>query len=414
MCQFSQHSLLSYLSTYQQLHQRHIDDMAVEIAKFHMSIEKATTDSTFGTPEDIHYWSTDNFEQIEANTEAKGDLLILDKIKAWSKAEYSKKNAQFIQRENHGFVRECHGDMHLDNMVLINGKVTIFDGIDFNKHLRWIDIMSEVAFVAMDLRNRGYPEFANRFINLYLQHIGDYNGLSVLNYYLVYRAIVRAKIAALRISQKHLSKAEEKKLQKEFKSYIELCSCYILKLDVALIITHGLSGSGKSTYTESLFESIGAIRIRSDVERKRLRGYEASEHTHSPINEGIYTEQSSLATYTRLVDLSKSILNSGYPVIVDACFLQRKQRDEFHMLASDLQKPFIILAFQATEEILKERIITRAKNKCDSSEANLEVLNFQLNNYELLNDGEKINTIIINTEEDIQISEVVKSIVNRM
>lgn len=414
MRQFSQQSLLSYLSVHNQLLLQHIDDMAKEIAEFHLRIDKVSAEGKLGTPEDIDYWVTDNFEQIESNHKDENNLSLLKTIKSWSKEEYLESYTRLQKRRADGFIRECHGDMHLGNMVVIDDAVTIFDGIDFNEHLRWIDVMSEVAFVTMDLCDRGHIEFANRFINLYLQHTGDYEGLRIFKYYLVYRAIVRAKVALLRISQKHLSEIQEKKILSEFRSYIELASRYTKGNNVALIITYGLSGSGKSTFTESLLELIGAIRLRSDVERKRLYGYAPSERTQSCVNEGIYTQQSSKATYTRLASLSKAILNSGYSVIVDACFLQRGQRDKFYMLASDLQVPFIVLEFQAVEDILKQRIITRAKDKCEPSEADLDVLNSQLKKYVPLSEDEKNNTIVINTEEDVQISAIAKAINNRM
>ncbi len=410
MRQFSQQSLLSYLSAHGQLLQQHIDEMAKEIAEFHLCIDKISAEGKLGTPEDIDYWVTDNFEQIESNHKDENNLSLLKIIKTWSKEEYLDKYTRLQKRRADGFIRECHGDMHLGNMVVNDHRVTIFDGIDFNEHLRWIDVMSEVAFVTMDLCDRGHTEFANRFINLYLQHTGDYEGLGVFKYYLVYRAIVRAKVALLRISQKHLSETQEKNILSEFRSYIELASQYIAEHKVVLIITYGLSGSGKSTFTESLLELIGAIRLRSDVERKRLYGYVASKHTQSRVNEVIYTQQSSRETYKRLANLSKSILESGYSVIVDACFLERELRDEFRILAAELGLPFIILEFQATENCLKQRLITRAKDKCEPSEADIEVLHSQLGKYVPLDENEKMYTISINTEEDVHISDIAKAI----
>ena len=414
MRQFSQQSLLSYLSTHDQLLKQHIDDMAKEIAEFHMCIEKVPAKDSLGTPEDIYYWVTDNIEQIGSNLKEKSGLSMLNNIKKWSESEYRNKYNQLQQRRWDGFIRECHGDMHLGNMVLIKDKVTIFDGIDFNEHLRWIDVMSEVAFVTMDLSDRGHPDFANRFINLYLQHTGDYEGLNVFQYYLVYRAMVRAKVALLRISQKHLTATQEREIKSEFTSYLELASSYIANQKVALIITVGLSGSGKSTYTEPLLESIGAIRIRSDIERKRLYGYNALEHTQSQLNEGIYSEQASKTTYSKLADLSKAILKAGYSVIVDACFLQRELREKFHALANKLQATFIILEFQATETTLKERIINRAKDKSEPSEADLQVLTSQLNKFVCLNEDEKKNAIVVDTEIVVKISELAKELENRV
>ena len=414
MKQFSQQSLLSYLSTQNQLKQHSIDEMAKGVANFHMRIDNTPSNESLGSPEDIHYWVSDNYSQIIASLIDEEDSSNLEKIKNWSDTEYHKKYNQFKQRRENGFVRECHGDMHLGNMAIIEDKVTIFDGIDFNEHLRWIDVISEVAFVSMDLHYRGHSEYANRFINLYLQYTGDYEGLKLLKYYLMYRAIVRAKVALLRIAQKDLSSLKEQAILKEFKSYLALASRYTEKQEIALIITHGLSGSGKSTHTEKLLESLGAVRIRSDVERKRMYGYASTENTQSTLNEGIYAPQSSKETYARLTDLANIILTSGFSVIVDACFLQHEIRQEFYRLAVKLQVAFIILDFQASEEVLKQRIIDRSKDRTDPSEADLAVLYSQLKKHEQLDEQENYNTIVIDTEKELRIHELSTTIENRI
>jgi aminoglycoside phosphotransferase family enzyme/predicted kinase len=410
MQQFSQRNLLSNLASQKQLLQNHINEMAEEIAEFHASIKCISDANLLGTPEDIFYWVADNFNQIIQYQDDENTHDIVKSIQSWSEDIGRKLYSTFQQRRDDGFVRECHGDMHLGNMVLIGTKVTIFDGIDFNEHLRWIDVMSEVAFVTMDLTDRGYMEYANRFINLYLQYSGDYEGLQVFKYYLVYRAIVRAKVAILRISQKNLSATESSNAQEEFRSYVQLANLYFEKKNISLIITYGLSGSGKSTYTEKILESIGAVRIRSDVERKRQHGYSFSDDTGSSINQGIYSQKASEQTYTRLFELAKTILSAGYSVIVDACFLQSTVRDRFRNLAQDQSVSFVILEFQAKENVLKQRIMSRSNDKNEPSEADLNVLSHQLKTYEPLDMNENVYAITVDTEKHIEIRELVKII----
>ncbi len=414
MRQFPQSSLLSYLSVHNQLSKKNIDDMAREISDFHLHIDKNPSNAVLGSPEDIHHWVSDNFQQIESNLTDDKSSSLLKSIKNWSENEYDKKYNQFQKRRDNKFIRECHGDMHLDNMVLIEDKVTIFDGIDFNEHLRWIDVISEVAFVMMDLSNRGHPEYASRFLNLYLQHTGDYEGLSILKYYLVYRAVVRAKVALLRISQKSLSTIDKEKTQQEFNSYLTLASEYISDYKNALIITHGFSGSGKSTHTEKLLESLNAVRVRSDVERKRLYGFESSQHTQSNVNQGVYNTQSTIDTYERLEKLSKVILTSGFTVIVDACFLNYEIRQKFYKHAEELKVPFIVLDFQASEDALKKRITFRAKDRLEPSEADYEVLQYQLENHCPFKKQEKPYVIVVDTEKEAQVSQITSAIKNHM
>lgn len=187
-------------------------------------------------------------------------------------------------------------------------------------------MISEVAFVVMDLQERGMSHFAYRFLNRYLTQIGDYQGLSLLRYYLIYRALVRTKVALLRWQQ-------HKNLQdfQEAKTYADLAENFSKPKSPLLVITHGFSGSGKSTISAQLAESLGMIHCRSDVERQRLLGTSPGENR--AINQGNYSAAKILFIYQKLADLAGTMLNAGFSVIVDAAFLQREQRILFQQLA---------------------------------------------------------------------------------
>ena len=410
MRQFSQDGLLTTLSAKQQLLSKHIDELATTISNFHQNIPSNSEDDEFGSPQDLHYWTIDCFNQIETLLENKKDFAVEKSIRHWVEKEYEQKNNIFYSRKMQGFVRECHGDLHLGNMVLLDDKVVIFDGIEFNKHLYWIDVMSEIAFLVMDLTKVNYPNYSYRFLNHYLQVTGDYGGLRILKYYLVYRSIVRCKTSLLCIAQGEMHTTRVKHLQSEYEAYLNLALSYTKMKQVALIITYGLSGSGKSTYAETLSERLCAIHLRSDIERKRIYGYGATQSSESEIGEGIYTQESTEKTYARLVSLSKSIANSGFTVIMDACFLLKKQRDAVRELADNLSIPFVILELQAKENTLKNRIVSRASNKDEPSEADLDVLKFQLNNYHQLDDIEKDKSVFIDTEKSNSIDCLINQI----
>ena len=411
MRQFPQQDMLSHLSSQNLLLKKHIIGLAKEVSDFHSQIEIVPKDGEFGTPDSIHYWTKENFNQIESKLNNKDDLALVENIKEWSEHEYSKIHKKLKERKNLGFVRECHGDMHLGNMVLMGGKVTIFDCIDFNDQLRWIDVMSEVAFVVMDLYERKHPEFAYQFMSSYLQHTGDYKGLTVFAYYFVYRAIVRAKVAILRATQNNLTNQQKQEINYEFKSYLRMAKQYIERKNNLMIITYGLSGSGKSTYAELLVGSIGAMQVRSDIERKRLYGYSALEDTSSSINENIYSAQSSNETYKHLAKIAEYIIGAGHSVIVDACFLKKEQRDMFRSLASELQVPFILLEFKASVDALRQRIKARTDEKGkDPSEAGIDVLNYQIQNYLPLEEEEKAYTLTISTEDEVKVDSLVVAI----
>ena len=263
--------------------------------------------------------------------------------------------------------------------------------------LYWIDVMSEVAFLIMDLEDHGKREFAFRFLNGYLELTGDYSGLLVLPYYLAYRASVRAKIAGIRFTQGTERDAQSLSL-KDLERYIQLALSYTHLERPVLYITHGLSGSGKSTLSAPLAERMGAIRIRSDRERQRLLGKGKREGEAVNVGVGVYSSDATLHTYAILEDLAKEVLESGYSVIIDATFLTRSQREPFKQLADGLCVPLRILCFHADAAVLRQRIEVRQCQGRDISEADLSVLEHQLDVYAGLDSDEQSYTITIDTQ----------------
>jgi hypothetical protein len=243
--------------------------------------------------------------------------------------------------------------------------------------MRWVDVMSEVAFTVMDLEDRRRADLAHRFLNAYLERTGDYAGLAVLRFYLVYRALVRAKIARLRAAQLEAG-AASRALHAEYRGYVNLARRYARPPRPGLVITHGLSGCGKTTLSQALLETIGAVRIRSDVERKRMHDVRVVEKAGTGIESGLYTRMATGATYERLRTRARAVLMAGRIALVDATFLQRWQRDLFCTLAAELGIPFVIFAFAAKEATLRERVARRHLEGRDASDADLAVLAHQI------------------------------------
>ncbi len=330
----------------------HLDLLAAKIASFHENLPPAGIDSGYGTGMlEIARASFSELRKFLDDDFSKLEKLACD--------EYAACADCFAERLKQGFVRECHGDLHLGNIALVRGSPTPFDCIEFDPKLRWIDVMNEMAFPVMDLLFHGCPGLACRFLNAYLERTGDYGGMKGFRFHLSCRAVVRAMVDAMRGNgsscRKHLALATE----------------ILSKRSPFLIITHGLPGSGKTTWSQAALERLGAIRIRSDVERKRLAGLQSGERSHSGIASGIYSPDASRATYSRLLDLAREVLSSGFPVIVDAAFLSAGERRRFRNLAQNLSLPFAIASLKAPRSSLEERILER---KNDASEADLAVL----------------------------------------
>lgn len=390
MRRFPQDAMLSRVLERGELSAGQIDDLAEMIAAFHSRIAVAPTDSPFGSPERVSRPAEENFEHVASGLD---DSLVRE-LANRSKAMFEARREQFGRRRAGGFVRECHGDMHLGNMLLLDGKVTIFDGIEFNDDLRWIDVLSEIAFVVMDFEDRGRPDLARRLLNAYLERTGDYEGVGVLPFYLTYRAMVRAKVASIRSRQADVGGDERERLTAECRGYLGLADRYSQSRRPTLTITHGVSGSGKTTVSQQVLETTGAIRVRSDVERKRLFGLGPRDRGSSEL----YMEDATERTYGRLAALAMAILRAGFSTVVDAAFLSRRHRDLFRDLASRLDAPFQILDVLADEGVLRRRVAERTRGGQDASDAGLDVLDLQLRTGEPLGDDELAQAEMVRTD----------------
>ncbi|QDV50714.1 bifunctional aminoglycoside phosphotransferase/ATP-binding protein [Gimesia fumaroli] len=408
MVQFSQENLLSHAIEQGTLTAMHIDSLAQVVAEFHTKIDIAGDDLEYGRPEKIMAPVEENFRHLEelfSTDAAVQEMVAL--IRVENEHWYESHQSLLAQRKSNGFIRECHGDMHLGNMILSDTGVTLFDCLEFNAALRWVDVLSEVAFVVMDLEDREHVNYAMRFLNFYLELTGDYAGVPLLRFYLSYRAMVRAKVAALRLSQHDLSEAEEAAIHEEFWSYLELAKKYVMPTEPVLMLTHGVSGSGKSYGTSLLLEGMSAIRVRSDVERKQLQA------EIKLADADLYTREMTEVTYQRLSELAQSILEAGWNVIVDATTLKAWQRNLFRELAMRLNVPFLLLSFTADQNVLESRIAAREKAGGDPSDATTEVLEQQLKGLEPLSEVEQTEAVAIPAEQEWT-TDLLVQLVNRV
>ena len=398
MLEFPQSALLDRRLARGDLCVREIDALTDQVAAFHAQAATASPADEFGTPAGIWRMAADNFSQLPAVAGNATDAARLAALEAWSRNEYVRLEAWFAERRRAGFVRECHGDLHLGNIALIDGNPVIFDCIEFNPLLRWIDVISEVAFLSMDLAERGRPDFARRFINRYLEICGDYAGLQGLSFYLVYRALVRAKVASLRAAQENATDARG---QLEIRAqYLAFAERAIKPRQRQLVLMHGVSGSGKTWVSQAVLEHLGALRLRSDVERKRLCGLPALARSASAVDCGLYDEARTRATYRRLADLAREVLNAGFPVLVDAACLHRWQREMFCDLAAQLDVPFRILSCRADDATLRCRLVAREQSGADASEADLAILDHQLQNNDPLSAAEQQLAVTFDSSQD--------------
>jgi uncharacterized protein len=374
------------------------DCLADDLAAFHAAAKVAAAESAFGRTRQIRESVLQNFRQLDRHVTAQYALKARHILEDWTRATYLSLQPVMDARRRNGHVRECHGDLHLGNLVLLADRVTPFDCIEFNPQLRWIDVMSDIAFLTMDLDHREVKSISTRLLNRYLESSGDYAGLRVLKFYQMYRALVRAKVALIRARQEN---GEASALRLDVERLLALAMSYTRFENPALLITHGFSGSGKTAFSQGLMELIGAVRIRSDVERKRMHGMNALARSDASLAEGIYDTDSTEKTYDRLLQLAQLVMRCGYSPIIDAAFLERGQRQKFQRLAKEWQVPFFILDFQAPLEVLRARLLERERAGTDASDANTSVLDFQLRTRDPLTEDEAVVSVTIDTQRPL-------------
>lgn len=382
-------------------------ELAHEIAEFHSRAEKAPPVTPYGEPELVLRPMLENFAQLRRATDEPALIERLPPLEAWTRAQWERLTPQLWQRREQGHVRECHGDLHLGNILVERGRPLIFDGIEFAPELRWIDTLNDLAFLLMDLHHRNRADLANMLLNAYLGATGDHEGLPLLRFYLAYRAMVRAKVTAIRLTQPGLAPTESQYIHDECLSYLDLAESFTRASRGCLVITHGLSGSGKSTLGSALLMQLPMARIRTDVERKRLGGMAALQRPDSAGARWLYGEEMTRRTYARVVKLARAVIDAGSIALIDGAFLKRWQRDLFQRLADELGVSFMILDFVVAEEELRRRIRVRMARNHDASDADLVVLSKQMVEQEPLAEAEQ-GHVLSASESAAELSQAIR------
>jgi len=357
------------------------DAVADMAAAMHSAAPPVDPASDFGSPERVLVPMQENFDLMASLHKDTALTEAVAAVRAWTLAEHARLAPRLRRRKAEGFIRECHGDLHLHNMALFEGRPMLFDAIEFNPYLSHIDVISDLAFLLMDLEYRGALRQSRRILNRYLERTGDYEAALLLPFYKTYRAMVRAKVLALHAAQ-DIPGTERVAAVREVGRYVALAASYREARRPFLALMHGLSGSGKSTAALEVVETFGALRLRSDAERMRLfGGAEAAESR--------YAAAATEATYARLAALAETLLAGGVSVVADATFLAYGQRERFEALAARLGVTAVILDAVCGDGELKRRIRRRRERAEDVSEADETVLAMQRRKADPLTEEER-------------------------
>ncbi len=410
MRQFPQEQLLDRMLQRGELGTVEIDALTRQIARFHQQAPVVAEGHPLAQPGAIMAPVRQNFEQIRPLLTEKHDLQQLDALEAWAEDSFQRLLPLLEQRSQNGSIRECHGDIHLGNATVLDGEVVLFDCIEFNEPFRFIDIACDALFLAMDLEDRGQPALARRFTNNWLEQTGDYACLPLVNFYKAYRAMVRAKVNLFRLAQENDPQVRAEVLR-QYRSYTRLAESYSVIPSRFLAITHGVSASGKSTVAMQLVEQLGALRLRSDVERKRLFGQQDADN---PLNEGIYSADLTRQTYAHLHQQALAALQAGFPVVIDATYLKHEQRQQAAEVAQSCGVPLLVLDCQAPDEVIRQWLGERQAAGQDPSDATLQVIQAQQAGREPLTDEELQYSQVVQTNDAASMDSLVERIRSRL
>lgn len=398
MREFRQDQLFDQMQETDVLKPELLSGLAAQVARFHDSQEPIPDDKPLGTPEAVYGAMQENFDQIRPMLEDKTLLSQLDNLEAWAQTTFERNRDLIAKRHADGMVRECHGDLHLANVTVYDDEVTVFDCIEFNESLRCIDVINDLAFLLMDLESRRESALSNLVLNTYLEHRDDFEALPLLPLYKAYRAMVRAKIALFTRANPALSEQEKAGLMQRYRDYAQLAEDYSNIPNRFLLSTVGLSASGKTCISAALAGELGLIRLRSDIERKRLHGLAPLDDSQSGIGADLYSDEANKNTYQRLAKLACDLLAAGLPVIVDAACLKEEERALFASAAESQGVPFALIHCEAPDELRKEWVRNR---KGDASEATVELLDAQKDWFEPLTADENSYTAHLRSDQEL-------------
>lgn len=394
MRQFPEENLLINLFTQDQLTTKEMEELGKVVAQFHQNCPTNHDILKWGEIAQIRHSIDGNYQKTQKYIGCCQTQEQYEQTKQYTDSFFETYEAVFQSRIDHHWIRECHGDLHLKNICLYQNQILLFDRIEFNEEFRFVDVMYDVAFVVMDLEGRGRADLGNRFLNTYIEQMGDWAGLQLLPFYLTRQAYVRAKVNSLILDDPAVSEEQKEIAKQEAIQYYKLAWQYTRRSSGGIVMMSGLSGSGKSTTARKLSKRLNAIHIRSDAVRKHL----AHVPLYEPGGEEIYTLEMTEKTYQRLLELGLLLAKQGFWVILDAKYDQQEQRGKVIETCNSYQLPLQIIECTAPMDILQERLQHR---QGDIADATADLLTSQRAKAQPFTDDEKNYLTTIDTTQNI-------------
>lgn len=398
MRQFAREDELGRLLSAAQIEPAELEEFGRDLALIHARLPTALPSDAWGQPAAIRAVILDNLEECSRASAIFGQAADVRALRELLERRLAAAEHCMSARLAKGRVRECHGDLHAGNIVRQDSRLIAFDCMEFEPAFRWIDVADEVAFLLADLESQRYPFHAQAFLSGYLAESGDYQACRLLELYKSHRALVRAKVGALKSARADPAYANERQ-HAQNDAYLDCAQRALAPKRPTLVLICGLSGSGKTWLANRLAPPLHAVHLRSDVERKRLAGVGALAHSYSQVGEGLYSQERSARVYEHLALCAESILAGGYTAIVDATFGRREHRVAFRELALRRGVATCLIHCRAPREVLQDRIVQRRLRGRDASEADVSVLHWQAESWEAIETQEGFIVLEVETAQ---------------
>lgn len=365
-----------------------LDRLADRIAFFHSKAETGPEITGFGSVEVVSQNLRENFEQTRRFVGLTLDAQTHKEISELAFQCLRSKQDLFRERMSKGFIRDCHGDLHLDHVVILDG-IMLVDCIEFNDRFRFSDTAADLAFLLMDLDFQGFPSFGNRIARQYSQASRDTGVLDLIGFYKSYRAFVRGKVNSFSLDEEEMSESAKSSARKKAREYFRLALASLKPSPrPSLIVMAGLSGSGKSYLSSRLGRRLGIEPIRSDVVRKQLMGVPVDQHRLDMYGQGIYTPNATEKTYRLMMERAGRSLRRDESVILDASFIRYQDRLAAREEARRAGARFVLVECVVPDHIARQRLKARITNENEPSDARWEIFEHQKAEFEAIRSDE--------------------------
>ncbi|MDS3860930.1 AAA family ATPase [Thermosynechococcaceae cyanobacterium BACA0444] len=410
MRQFDQAQLFSHLFAENALTLELMIQLGKQLAQFHAQAATSPDITAFGSPAAVQTIVENSYGLGQGFIGRSQTAAQFEATKAFTDQFFQEHGAWLQERQILGKIRECHGDIHLNNICLFKGLIQIFDCIEFNQEFRNIDVIYDAAFLVMDLQFRGRPDLANTFLNAYLEWSNDYQGAVLLPLYLSMRAYIRGNVNSLALNDPAIPDSDKVTIAQTAADYYHQAWAYTQPQTGALYVMVGISGSGKSTVARQIAQQTHGIQIRSDAVRKHLAGLALDQRGDDAgaWGTGIYTPELTQKTYDRLLELGIFLAKQGATVILDAKYDRQALRQTLISQASAKEIPLKFIYCTAPVEVLHDRLNQR---QGDIADATSKILAAQIAAFEPFSLAEQAWLHTINTTQELgpQLGELLSS-----